>query len=130
MSRVKSALCAVAAAGAAAILAASPASAGTNVSVHTTDPWHAGAAGFMANGDEVTVCDNRSDGKRATAIFVYTGRHSSEKVNISDTNGAGNSCAVKKFDIPEGNRVLLEVCVQDGANGALRSCSGDKEGKA
>ncbi|MET8215315.1 hypothetical protein [Streptomyces hirsutus] len=65
----------------------------------------------------MTVCDNRADGMRATAIFIYTGANSSERVRISDTNGSGNSCATQDFSIPEGNRVLLEVCVQNGANG-------------
>ncbi|MFE7891443.1 MULTISPECIES: hypothetical protein [unclassified Streptomyces] len=129
-SRTKAALHALAAAGAAVVLAAGPASAGTDISVHTTDPWQSGTAGFKANGDSVTVCDNRADGMRATAVFVYTGAHISERVKISDTNGSGNSCATKAFDIPEGNRVLLSVCVQNGADGALKYCSDSKEGKA
>lgn len=130
MSRVRVTMYAIAAAGAAVVLTASPVSAGTNVSVHTSDPWHSGTAGFQADGETVTVCDNRADGMRATAIFIYTGANSSERVRISDTNGSGNSCATKDFSIPEGNRVLLEVCVQNGANGTLQHCSGSKEGRA
>ncbi|MEU3446679.1 hypothetical protein AB0H29_05535 [Streptomyces thermolilacinus] len=130
MSRVKTAMCTIAAAGAAVVLAAGPASAGTNVHVHTTDPWHAGEAGFLASNNSVTVCDNRADGMRATATFVYTSATSSQRVKISDADGAGNGCVTKKFSIPEGNRVLLWVCIQDGANGALKNCSKDKEGRA
>ncbi|MFV2119679.1 hypothetical protein ACE14D_15045 [Streptomyces sp. Act-28] len=130
MSHVRTALYAITAAGAAVVFAASPASAGTNVSVQTTDPWVSGAAGFQADSETVTVCDNRADGMRATATFVYTGSTSSQRVEISDTDGAGNACASRKFSIPEGNRVLLSVCVQDGANGAAKYCSNTKEGKA
>lgn len=130
MSHIKSALCAIVAAGAAVVLTASPASAGTNVSVHTTDPWQSGIANFRADSETVTVCDNRADGMRATATFIYTGSASSQRVKISDTDGAGNGCASRTFSIPEGNRILLDVCVQDGASGASKYCSSAKEGRA
>ncbi|MFI8087565.1 hypothetical protein ACIF9R_04490 [Streptomyces sp. NPDC086080] len=130
MSHFRTALCALVAAGAAVTLATGPAHAGTNISVHTSDPWQSGTAGFQADGEKVTVCDNRGDGMRATAIFTYTASTGSKQVRVSDTNGSGNGCATKDFAIPEGNRVLLQVCVQDGAQGALRHCSTTKEGKA
>ncbi|MFD7401376.1 hypothetical protein ACFV7R_01655 [Streptomyces sp. NPDC059866] len=117
-------------AGAAAVLlAGSPASAGTDVYVDTSDPWNSAAAGFAAEGEIFTVCDNRADGKRASGRIIWVGSDASYNIPLEDTNGSGNSCARKDLSIAEGIKVTVEICVRDGANGDRDYCA-SKHGKS
>jgi hypothetical protein len=111
------------AAGTAVILAAGPAIAGTDVYVDTTDPFNSGAAGFHAEGELFTVCDNRADGMRASGHIGWTDSAASHWVPLEDTNGANNSCATKNLAIGEGITVTVEICVKDGANGDPKNCA-------
>ncbi|MFC8220237.1 hypothetical protein ACFUTY_18950 [Streptomyces sp. NPDC057362] len=111
-------------AGAAAVMfAAGPASAGTDIYVDTTDPFNSAAAGFTAYGEVFTVCDNRSDGKRASAHISWIGSSASYWIPLEDANGSGNSCARKDLSIPEGESVTVQICVKDGANGTPQYCA-------
>lgn len=111
-------------AGSAAVMIASgPAAAGTDIYVNTTDPYNSAAAGFKAYGEVFTVCDNRSDGKRASAHIGWVGSSASYWIKLEDTNGAGNSCARKDLSIAEGETVTVKICIKDGANGAEQYCA-------
>ncbi|MFF9404396.1 hypothetical protein ACF1B0_02510 [Streptomyces anandii] len=117
-------------AGAAAVMfAAGPAAAGTDVYVDTTDPWNSAAAGFAADGELFTVCDNRADGMRASGHIGWTDSSASHWVPLEDTNGANNSCARKDLSIGEGIAVTVQICVKDGADGDPEYCA-TKRGKA
>ncbi|KUL25280.1 hypothetical protein ADL12_35470 [Streptomyces regalis] len=119
------------AAGAAAVMfAAGPAVAGTDSYVNTTDPFNGGAAGFVANGEIFTVCDNRSDGMRASAHIGWIDSSASHWIKLEDANGSGNSCAKLNLAIGEGEAVTIEVCLKDGANGTPRYCATDRSGRA
>ncbi|MFJ7177763.1 hypothetical protein ACIQXA_15495 [Streptomyces massasporeus] len=127
--RAKSLSGALIAGAAATMFAAGPAAAGTDVYVDTTDPFNSAAAGFKADGEIFTVCDNRADGKRASGHIGWLSPKASYWVPLEDTNGANNSCARKNLDIAEGTTVTVQICVQDGANGDPKSCA-IKRGKA
>ncbi|WP_143204113.1 hypothetical protein [Streptomyces kebangsaanensis] len=117
-------------AGAAAVMfAAGPAAAGTDVYVDTTDPFNGGAAGFVADGEIFTVCDNRADGMRASGHIGWIDSKASHWVPLEDANGANNSCARKNLSIGEGITVTVEICLKDGANGTPKYCA-TKRGKA
>ncbi|MGW6734496.1 hypothetical protein [Streptomyces sp. NPDC055013] len=117
-------------AGAAAVLlATSPASAGTDVYVDTTDPWNSAAAGFAADDEIFTVCDNRSDGMRASGRIIWIDSSASHAVPLEDANGSGNSCGRKNLSIGEGITVTVEICVRNGASGEKKYCA-SKNGKA
>ncbi|TDD66568.1 hypothetical protein E1293_39035 [Actinomadura darangshiensis] len=111
------------------LFAAGPAIAGTDVYVDTTDPFNSAAAGFHANGETFTVCDNRSDGLRASGHIGWTDSSASHWVRLDDTNGANNSCAKKNLSIGEGISVTVEICVKNGAGGDTKYCA-TKNGKA
>ncbi|MEU8518550.1 hypothetical protein [Streptomyces sp. NBC_01216] len=113
----------VAATGAALFLAATPASAGTDVYVATSDPWDSGTASFRAYGESVTVCDNRSDGKRAVAHLIWTDSRASHYERVDDANGSNNGCVTRDFEIGEGIRVSLQVCLRDGYSGTPQYCT-------
>lgn len=117
------------AAGAAVMLAAGPAIAGTDLYVDTTDPFNSAAAGSHAEGELFTVCDNRADGMRASGHIGWTDSAASHWVPLEDTNGANNSCARKDLSIGEGIAVWVEICVKDGSNGDPKYCA-TKNGKA
>ncbi|MFH0520098.1 hypothetical protein ACHBTE_23355 [Streptomyces sp. M41] len=127
--RVKALSSSVIAGAAAVVFAASPASAGTDVYVNTSDPWNAAAAGFAANDELFTVCDNRGDGMRASGHIGWLSPQMSYWVPLQDANGAHNSCARKNLDIAEGTTVTVQICIRNGANGEDRYCE-TKRGKA
>ncbi|KUO23013.1 hypothetical protein [Streptomyces dysideae] len=117
--------------GAAAVMfAAGPAVAGTDIYVDTTDPFSGGAAGFKADGEIYTVCDNRSDGMRASAHIGWIDSSASHWIKLEDTNGSGNACARMNLEIAEGESVAIEVCLKNGANGTPKYCATDRSGKA
>ncbi|MFF7736700.1 hypothetical protein [Streptomyces sp. NPDC007984] len=114
---------------AAALFAAGPAAAGTDVYVDTTDPFNSAAAGFKAEGEVFTVCDNRADSKRASGRIIWIDSNGSHAVPLDDANGAGNSCGRKDLSIGEGISVTVEICIRNGARGDKEYCA-SKNGKA
>ncbi|MEU6081957.1 hypothetical protein [Streptomyces sp. NPDC047108] len=121
---------AIGAAAAAVLLVSSPAVAGTDIYVNTTDPFNGGAAGFYSDGEIFTVCDNRSDGMRAIGHIFWQDSNGSHWVPVEDTNGSGNSCARKNLSIGEGEKVSVEICLQNGSSGDKKYCAIDRGGKA
>ncbi|MFF2020418.1 hypothetical protein ACFVW2_01200 [Streptomyces sp. NPDC058171] len=110
--------------GAAALMfAAGPAVAGTDVYVDTTDPFNGGAAGFASNGDIFTVCDNRSDGLRASGHIGWSTPQQSYWIPLEDANGSGNPCARTDLSIAAGKRVTVQICLKDGAAGTPQYCA-------
>ncbi|MFF3766780.1 hypothetical protein ACFYYR_22210 [Streptomyces sp. NPDC001922] len=114
---------AIGAAAAAVMLVSSPAAAGTNVYVDTTDPFNGAAAGFHADGEIFTVCDNRADGLSANGRIIWIDRNGSHYIPLDD-NGSGNACARKNLSIAEGKKVTVQICLQND-----RSCA-TKRGRA
>ncbi|GAB2773868.1 hypothetical protein GCM10027073_03220 [Streptomyces chlorus] len=127
--RVKPVMGALLAGATAVLFAAGPAAAGTDVYVDTTDPFNGGAAGFVAEGEIFTVCDNRADGMRASGHIGWLDSKASHWVPLEDADGAGNACGRKNLSIGEGITVTVEICLKDGANGTPKYCA-TKRGKA
>ncbi|WP_406733209.1 hypothetical protein [Streptomyces sp. NBC_01794] len=117
-----------AATGAALIFAGTPAFAGSSIQVETTNG--AGAASFHSTGETVTVCDFAPDGKRVTAYISAFEPSVDWTDSVSNAKGSGGGCVSRDFNIAEGSRVLLRVCLQDGSGGPLSNCSSRKEGRA
>lgn len=119
----------VAAAAAAVALTATPAFAGSDLMITswhydcgnvTCVGWEAARAYFYHDGDDWKVCDMEADGYRAKMSVTWT--DSGGDVNTlytENTNGAG-TCVTGGvgINIPEGNRVKVEVWHQDGATGS------------
>ncbi|MGW2561281.1 hypothetical protein ACWCXB_18915 [Streptomyces sp. NPDC001514] len=112
-----------AAAAAAFALTAGTATAGTDAIAYTDDAGWGGWAKLVSNGDRLDVCDTRADGKRVHGELIYTTSTGSFRRVAEDANGAGNSCASKSGDIPEGTRVTVRVCLKDGAGGREEFCA-------
>ncbi|MEU2913173.1 hypothetical protein ACWCQ0_07395 [Streptomyces massasporeus] len=106
-----------------------PAAAGTDAQVDTTDPFNSAAAGFKADGEVFTVCDNRADGKPASGRIIWTDSNGSHAIPPDDANGAANSCARNDLPIGEGISVTVEICIRNGARGDQEYCA-SKNGKA
>ncbi|MCT7355968.1 hypothetical protein N4P33_28015 [Streptomyces sp. 15-116A] len=128
-SRTKTVMGSLLAGAAAVLFAAGPAAAGTDVYVDTTDPFNSAAAGFKADDEIFTVCDNRADGMRASGRIGWIDSKASHWIPLEDANGSGNSCARKNLEIPEGEKVTVQICVRNGANGDEKHCA-IKHGKA
>lgn len=111
------------------ILAAPPAAAATgDITVYTTDAGHpAGFAWFHPYGEAWGVCDDQEDGKRAIAQLKDL--TAGVQYGLVDDTGYDNTCARADtgFNITDGHRVALRVCLRDGALGPITACSAWKE---
>ena len=107
------------------ILAAPPAMAATgDIMVYTTDPGHPAAFGwFHPYGEAWGVCDDQADGKRAIAQLKDI--DGGVQYGLVDDTGYDNTCAKADtgFNITDGHRVALRVCLRDGALGPITDCS-------
>lgn len=107
------------------VLTAAPASAATgDIMVYTTDPGHPAAfAWFHPYGEAWGVCDDQADSRRAIAQLkdVTAG----VQYGLVDDTGYDNTCARAnvRFNITDGHRVALRVCLRDGALGPITYCS-------
>ncbi len=114
------------------LLLASPASAAEgDFTVYTTDPGdHAAFAWWHPHGEHWGVCDDEKDGKRAIAQLkdVTAG----VQYGLVDDTGYDNTCrtAPTDFNIVDGHRIALRVCLRDGALGPFSYCSAWKYGSA
>jgi hypothetical protein len=104
-------------------MSVAPATAASDAIAYTNDAGWGGWAKFVANGDRLDVCDTRADGKRVHGELIYTTSTGSYRRVAEDANGAGNSCASKSGDIPEGTKVTVRVCLKDGADGREEFCA-------
>lgn len=96
---------------------AAPASAaprGADIDVATTDDNPGGRAHFEADGDDLRVCDQDSDGLRAVAKL-------GSNPWVAETRGAGH-CSDFGYDLVEGAGIKLEICLQKGSSGARQFC--------
>lgn len=123
--RTRTTAVAALAAAACIVLAAPSATAATgDIMVYTTDAGHPAAfAWFHPYGEAWGVCDDQKDGKRAIAQLkdLTAGVQYGE---VDDT-GYDNTCARANvnFNITDGHRVALRVCLRDGVLGPFSSCS-------
>ncbi|MEU8081942.1 hypothetical protein AB0B31_41585 [Catellatospora citrea] len=106
------------------LFSASPAHAGVDISVKTTDDNPGGSAHFNDLGEYFNVCDDQVDGKRAVAWLEWYSGGFFHSAKVEDANGGNNGCVLYPYDIEiaEGNTVWLTVCLQDGANGTPVFC--------
>jgi hypothetical protein len=123
---------ALAAASCLILAAAPPATAATgDIMVYTTDAGHPAAfAWFHPYGEAWGVCDDQADSRRAIAQLKD---HTAGVQNgLVDSTGYDNTCARANvnFNITDGHRVALRVCLRDGALGPFSYCSAWKETKA
>ncbi len=109
------------------IAGTTPAYAGTSIgSIYTTDSGpKGGKALFYHKGDTIYVCDIQADGLRAWAQLEYWDANKNRKyAYVQDADGSNGNChSNTNFDVPEGTRVFLKVCLRDGPTGPLRYCS-------
>ncbi|MEU5239855.1 hypothetical protein ACH4UR_31675 [Streptomyces lydicus] len=103
-----------AAAGAALVLAATPAIAGSDLSMETGGGGYGGAL-FHHEGETVTVCDFARDGKAVTAYLGFFEPTGSRRVSVTNAKGAGGGCVTKDFSVVEGSRVVMQVCLRQGS---------------
>lgn len=114
------------------VFLASPASAAEgDITVYTTDPGDPAAfAWWHPYGEHWGVCDDEKDGKRAIAQLkdVTAG----VQYGIVDATGYDNTCrdAPNDFNITDGHRIALRVCLRDGDLGPFSYCSAWKYGSA
>jgi len=99
--------------------------------VYTTDPGDPAAfAWWHPYGEHWGVCDDEKDSKRAIAQLkdVTAG----VQYGLVDDTGYDNTCARANvnFNIPDGHRIALRVCLRDGALGPFSACSAWKYGYA
>ncbi|MCW2918050.1 MAG: hypothetical protein JWN52_6118 [Actinomycetia bacterium] len=91
---------------------AAPAQAVANDMTLTTDSHHAGIARFVANGDQLIVCDMRRDGYSVGARVKWDYRayaYNKSTPNVLDTTSNGQ-CRSHSFpQIPEKGTVMVEV---------------------
>lgn len=90
--------------------------------------WY-GHISYNDSGDSYTVCDDLADGMSAVGWISVRQANGSWNAfaKITDSNGAGNSCAGNNVDvIREGADVRLSLCRQDNSvGGPRRDCSSE-----
>lgn len=130
--RTRTTIAAVAATVLSVVLVAPHAQAATgDFNVYTTDPGDPAAfAWWHPYGEHWGVCDDEKDGKRAIAQLKDL--DAGVQYGIVDDTGYDNTCetATNDFNIPEGHRISLRVCLRDGALGDFSYCSAWKNGTA
>ncbi|MGX2995545.1 hypothetical protein JNUCC64_14825 [Streptomyces sp. JNUCC 64] len=130
--RVSMAATAVALASAGVLLQAAPASAGTTISVYTTDGgwgpkggaglfWHDGN-GAAGDREVFGARDQQGDGKRVVVQLAWRSGGAIQTATVEDTNGANNGVVTAYAYIPEGAPVTVTVCLQDGPGAAWKFC--------
>ncbi|MDX3133794.1 hypothetical protein PV367_29345 [Streptomyces europaeiscabiei] len=99
----------------AAVAVAQPSASAATLSVS-----NAGArASYNTATSVLEVCDiDGADGKRAVATLERSGTVIQLLRQVSDTNGAGNSCARATVPVASGSTIVLTAWVQAGASGA------------
>lgn len=120
------------AAAAALMVGTTPAWAGSNAYVDTQDVLsiYRGEGWFYHNGDHVKAHDLAEDGDRvvlrtwaydppAPGYMPPDDQIEKRRLDVTGGNGA---YASENYNFPEGWRVRLQICVQDGANGSPREC--------
>lgn len=123
MKRRYSAGIIAATAAAAMVVGTTPAAAQTDILVYTNDAGWGGYATFTAEGEHFGVCDTRSDGKRVVADWIAFTPSQTRFGSLQDANGSGNQCVAVNESFPEGSKVRLTVCLQDGASGEPHLCN-------
>lgn len=107
------------------VLTAAPATAATgDIMVYTTDPGHPAAFGwFHPYGEAWGVCDDQADSRRA--LVQLKDLTAGVQYGLVDDTGYDNTCARANvnFNITDGHRVALRVCLRDGALGPITYCS-------
>jgi hypothetical protein len=125
MVRTRSGIAAVIAAASCLLLSAPSATAASgDIMVYTTDPGHPAAFGwFHPYGEAWGVCDDQADSRRAIAQLKDL--TAGVQYGLVDDTGYDNTCARANvlFNITDGHRVALRVCLRNGALGAITSCS-------
>lgn len=118
-------LAAALAAASCLVLTAAPATAATgDIMVYTTDPGHPAAFGwFHPYGEAWGVCDDQADSRRA--LVQLKDLTAGVQYGLVDDTGYDNTCARANinFNITDGHRVALRVCLRDGALGPITYCS-------
>lgn len=105
---------------------ASPAFAGTNGPLATTDGSSAQFFHTSANGNEYfRICDTDADGDSVYVSFNYSG--SGGDIRVNNTAGSASPCKIFSLNIAEGKTVNYKSC-QDDSFGD--TCSGTKQGIA
>lgn len=99
--------------------------------VYTTDPGDPAAfAWWRPYGEHWGVCDDEKDGKRAIAQLKDL--TAGIQYGLVDDTGYDNTCARANigFNIPDGHRISLRVCLRDGPTGPFSFCSAWRNGSA
>ena len=103
---------------------ATAAAATGDIRVYTTDPGHPAAfAWFQPYGEAWGVCDDQADSRRAIAQLKDL--TAGVQYGLVDATGYDNTCSRANvlFNITDGHRVALRVCLRNGAVGPITSCS-------
>ncbi|MET9920998.1 hypothetical protein ABZZ04_28535 [Streptomyces sp. NPDC006435] len=99
--------------------------AGTNTYAVTTDDNPGGHVSFDHDGpgaeqEWINVCDDDSDGYRATVQASWSGG----SIRLDAAGGKGTCKSTgSSFNIPEGKKVTLTVCLRNGYSGSPKFCA-------
>jgi hypothetical protein len=120
------------AASAGMVLTALPASAQTDTTVYSDDRNQAGMAWFKAEGEHFGICDRLSDGLGVRGQLTWTtggvkytrtlwhhGGHWPDRPDLSCSEYGPD------FNIVEGTKVTLQVCLQKEKGAPLKYCDTD-----
>ncbi|MGC9670600.1 hypothetical protein ACNTMW_29150 [Planosporangium sp. 12N6] len=79
---------------------------------------------FYSNGDRWSACDRVADGYRVVVWADWKGRDGTSYSDTAvDADGANGNCHVNNaHNMPEGAKVLITLCLQDGAKGVPFDC--------
>ncbi|MEU8081941.1 hypothetical protein AB0B31_41580 [Catellatospora citrea] len=106
-------------------LGAAPAAAAVpskDAEVYTLDDNPGGRGFFESTGEHLFACDQQADGLRVVARITWYGGGAYHTRTVHDADGANNGCTeyANDIEIAEGTEVILEVWLQDGADGTPR----------
>jgi hypothetical protein len=109
--------------GLAATIGSGTAFAGTSAKVQSYSILITGTAvvhaegNFQHDGEQISICDERSDGDRAVMQIGYSDSTGDYVKMIQATGGLGD-CTTYNWSAPEGESIWINVWHQNGSDGA------------
>ncbi|MFD0267441.1 hypothetical protein ACFVGY_12710 [Streptomyces sp. NPDC127106] len=89
---------------------------GEDITVVTADVNRGGRATWHHNRDWLQVCDDAADGRRVAARI-------DDKEWMYEVRGKGKCSEFDQWNLPEGKKVRVTVCLQDGPAGKKYACT-------
>jgi len=113
------------------LIGASPAFAGVDRTVRTSDDDPGGENSWISSGDNFRVCDVQEDGYRVWGrAWKYSGGSWVILGTEEAANGNGTCTTWDGATLPSGTQIRIRACLRDGPSGTLVFCATRSDAQA